>query len=473
MNAYLSSLADKKPCFDCHVGLGPGPCCGKVTPERYEQNVQKVQRFLNGKRREIIAELNEQMSCATEELNFEQAHRIHERIATIQNVADKQNIVSHLQINADVFGIFREETITGVYVFIVREGQIINTNEFVLNRGLDVKSEELLHMLMLRYYDDTTSIPHEVILAELPDDYETLRTWLTAKLNSMHGAKVNFEVPQRGDRKKILDLATLNAKHTLSRYKVRFNYEDTRKNEALLQLESALSMEHSPLRIECFDISTNHGTYTVASMVVFTNGGADKAQYRRFKVKTPLDEANDFLCMQEVLQRRYCQDKLNDKRFGSVPNLILLDGGKPQLSAAIQIFKEVDFDWQNRGITLAGLAKSDEEVFVARPGESSTDFERIILPDGAASLYLIKQVRDESHRFAITFHRQLRAKGMTKSILDEVAGLGPVRQKKLLKAIGGFKKLQHASLEQIKETHTIPADVAEELFAILKQYSSK
>lgn len=279
--------------------------------------------------------------------------------------------------------------------------------------------------------------------------------------------------PKKGDRKRFLDMANKNAEHTLQRYKAKFNYEDTRRNDALLQLESALGMSESPMRIECFDISTNHGTYTVASMVVFSGAMPDKSQYRRFKIKTQLSEANDYLCMKEVLKRRYCKKKLQDSKFGSKPQLILLDGGKPQLSAAIEVFNEIGFDWQNENVCLAGLEKSDEELIIPIVDNDTIAYHQVILPNGAASLYLIKHVRDESHRFAIEFHRQIRSKGMTKSILDDVPGLGKVRQKKILKAMGGFKKLCNASLEEIKDAKVMPVDIAEELFVVLKQYSHR
>lgn len=262
----------------------------------------------------------------------------------------------------------------------------------------------------------------------------------------------------------MLKMAELNAKHTLMRYKVRTGYDDKRINDALLQLESALAMEKSPMRIECYDISTIHGSYTVASMVSFSGGKPDKNSYRRFKIKTPLREANDFASMAEVLRRRFDAQRRNDKRFATKPDLILLDGGKPQLSAANKIFKEIGFDYDSEGIALAGLAKSEEELIVPFAGGK---YEKVILPDGSASLYLVKQIRDEAHRFAITFHRELRSKGMIASILDEVPGLGPVRKKALLRAFKSFKNLKNASLEEVKSKKVIPVDVADELFLIL------
>ena len=463
-DALLSANGNLRPCFDAHVGLGPGVCCALVTPEQYRSNVGRVARFLEGHRDEFLSELEDEMLDAAAELDFERAGRVKERIQAISALSDKQHAVSSRNLNADVIGLFREETIAGVHVFMVREGRIMNSNEFVLNRGSDVPDDDLLHAFLLRYYDTTTSIPHEVILRELPEDELAMSQWLTDKLASAHGAKVRFTAPKKGEKRELVELAEKNAQHTLLRYKVRTNYEDKRINDALLQLESALALEAPPHRIECFDISTIHGSYTVASMVVFTNGRPDKNQYRRFKIKTPLSEANDFLSMQEVMSRRYSDERMADERFGSKPDLIILDGGKPQLSAAMEMFAEMGRD----DIALCGLAKRDEELFV--PWQESGP---VVLPGGSASLYLVKQVRDEAHRFAITFHRELRGKGMTASVLDDVAGLGPVRKKALLKAFGSFRNLKTATLDELIESHAVPDEVAREVFLVLQQYNDR
>lgn len=464
IDAFLSSAKALRPCFDAHVGLGPGACFGNVTPEEYRENVNRVLRFLEGNRNEFIDEMTAEMMQAAEELDFERAGRLKERIDAMRSLEDKQHAVSSRDMNADVIGIFREETIAGVHVFIVREGRISNSNEFILNRGNDVPDDDLLRAFLLRYYDATASIPREVIVRDLPEDSETIAAWLTEKLSSAHGAKVRFSAPLKGEKHELLELAENNARHTLLRYKVRTSYEDQRANDALLQLESALALPAPPMRIECFDISTIHGSYTVASMVVFTNGKPDKSQYRRFKIKTPLDEANDFLSMQEVMRRRYSDERMADERFGSKPDLIILDGGKPQLSAAVEMFEEMHRD----DIALCGLAKRDEELFV-----TWQDTGPVVLPSGSASLYLVKQVRDEAHRFAITFHRELRGKGMTASILDDVEGLGPVRKKALMKHFKSFKALRAATLDELKAAPSIPASVAEEVYLVLQQYNEQ
>ncbi len=460
-NAFLNCEVER-PCFDAHVGLGPGACCGRIAPKEYAENVRRIERFLSGQHREFVDELTGEMQEAAAELDFERAARIKARIDTINGLADKQHAVSTRNLDADVVGLFREETVAGVHVFMVREGRIINSNEFVLNRGKDVPDDDLLHMFLLRYYDATTSIPHEVILRDEPEDREAMEAWLTSKLASVHGAKVRITTPQKGEKAELVGMAETNAKHTLMRYKVRTNYDDKRINDALLQLESALALDAPPMRIECFDISTLHGSYTVASRVVFTNGKPDKNQYRRFKIKTPLDEANDFLSMQEVMSRRYAPERMADERFGSKPDLVILDGGKPQLTAALAMFDEMGID----DIAMCGLAKRDEELFV--PWQ---DTGPVVLPSGSASLYLVKQVRDEAHRFAITFHRELRGKGMTASILDDVVGMGPVRKKALLSHFKSFRNLKSATLEEIKEARVVPAEVAEELYRVLQQYN--
>ncbi len=461
--AFLTS-GELRPCFDSHVGLGPGACCGLITPDEYHANVKRIQRFLAGNHNEFIAELTDEMREAASELDFERAGRLKSRIDTIKSLSQKQHAVTAQNMFADVIGFFREETITGVHVLMIREGRIINSNEFILNKGTNIIDEDLVHSFLLRYYDVSTSVPREVIMRALPEDSSTMSQWLTEKLANKHGAKVRFVAPEKGEKADLLNLAETNARHSLMRYKVRTSYDDQRLNKALLQLESALALEGPPRRIECFDISTNHGSYTVASMVVFENGKAVKNQYRRFKIKTPLDEANDFLSMQEVMQRRYAPERMRDQRFGSKPDLIILDGGRPQLNAALKMFEHMGV----HDIALCGLAKRDEELFV--PWKENGP---VVLPGGSASLYLVKQVRDEAHRFAISFHRELRGKGMTLSILDEVSGLGPVRKKALKREFKSFFRLKSASLEDLKAVKGVPEEVAAELYKVLRQYNDE
>lgn len=449
----LTCAQNGRPCFDFHVGRGPGVCAGAVSPEEYAANVRRVERFLSGHRSDVVRELREDMAQAAEELDFERAGRIKRRLEVISGLDDRQQVVFPSSVDIDVVGFFREETIAGACVFCVREGRVVRSCEFILDKGLDVSVEELTEGFLKRYYDETADIPSEVDVAVELADAELLGTWLAEK----RGRVCRLHHPQRGEKRHLLEMCERNARHALMRYSMRTGYADDRTNQALLQLESALALPAAPLRIECFDISTLHGNFTVASMVVFTNGRPDKSQYRRFKIRAELDEANDFVSMQEVLGRRYAPERMADERFGSRPDLLVVDGGKPQLSAALTQLNALGLD-----IPVCGLAKSDEEVFVP------WDDTPVVLPNGSASLYLIKQVRDESHRFAITFHRELRDKAMTISVLDEVPGVGPTRKRAIMRHFGSMKRLRAASAEDIAAVKGVPADVARAVWQTLQ-----
>ncbi len=458
----LEKVYSSRPCFDANVGLSPGVCAGLISPEEYALNIKKVERFLQGNRNEFLHELTQKMHQAADELNFEKAARIKGRIDAIEALSSKQRAVSVHNLDADVIGLYIEDTIAGVHILIIREGRIINSNEFMLSVGIEDLAEDVLRAFILRYYDSSTLIPKEIIVRTSFNDSSSIEAWLTEKKNDPHRAKVHVSIPQKGEKESLLRLSEQNAKHTLLRYKVRTNYDDSRINTALMQLESALALEAPPHRIESFDISTIHGSYTVASMIVFEDGKPNKSQYRRFKIKTPLDEANDFLSMQEVMQRRYSPERMKDERFGRKPDLILLDGGKPQLRAVMKMFDVMGID----DIALCGLAKRDEELFVPWQEE-----DPIVLPGGSASLYLVKQVRDEAHRFAITYHRELRKKGMSASILDEISGLGPIRKKALLNKYKSFKRIKALTLDELRSSRILPEEVAKELYIVLQQYN--
>ena len=448
-------LAGKcRPCFDYHVGRGPGVCCGAIDTVEYARHVRQVEDFLQGKRSAIVGELTDQMAEAAADLDFERAGRLKKRLQGLQALDVKQQVMFAPDVNMDLIGFYREETISCACVFVVREGRTVRSVEFVLDKGADVGEDELQASFVKRYYDETADVPAEVCLSIALADTDVIAGWLAEK----RGHAVRLHRPQRGEKKHLLDMAAANARHALMRYMVRTGYADDRTNQALMQLESALALDAPPMRIECFDISTLHGHFTVASMVVFTNGRPDKSQYRRFKIQTPLTEANDFVSMSEVLGRRYAPDRMADERFGSRPDLLVVDGGKPQLTAAMNQLAELGLD-----IPVCGLAKSDEEVFVP------WDETPVVLPSGSPSLYLIKQVRDESHRFAITFHRELRDKAMTASVLDDVPGIGPKRKRLLMREFGSLKRLREADEEAIAATPGIPAEVAHAVWQALHE----
>ena len=451
---------DGRACFDYHIGKGAGPCCAAITPDDYARHVERAERFLSGKRSEFAAELAAEMEEASANLDFERAARARDRLRAVESLAERQKATLSRPLDVDAVGFFREETIAAAHVLVVREGRVIVSNDFVLDKGLDVPESELARQFLVKYYDSTAEIPREVALAHpLPDDdARPLEDWLTGRLASPHGAKVHLVAPRRGDRRALVEMAAKNARHALMRYKVRTRYDEERIDTALLELESALALEGPPMRIECFDVSTLHGTNSVASMVVFTGGRPDTSQYRRFKIKGHFDEANDFEMMSEVLRRRYAPERLADGRFGSKPDLLVLDGGKPQLTAALSVLGELGID----DISVAGLAKRDEELFVEWLEDGP-----VVLPTGSASLYLVKHVRDESHRFAITYHRELRGKSMTASVLDDVEGIGPARKKALLSAFGSVKRMRAASVEELAAVDGISERLATELYTAL------
>lgn len=444
-----------KPCFDYHVGRGPGPCVGACTREEYAANLVRVERFLKGRHSEFEDELELRMRDASDDLDFERAARYKDRLLTIRSLNQKQKVVSSRSLDIDVVGFHREETIAAVHVFVVREGRVLVGNEFVLDKGLDVPVDDLIETFLVRYYDTVTDLPREVVVQCGLESPGPVEEWLS----EVRGARVKVTVPKRGEKKDLLELAEKNARHTLMRFKVRTRYDEERINSALLQLESALALPAAPLRIECFDVSTLHGSYSVASMVVFTNGRPDTAAYRRFRVRLDHGEANDFAMMSEVLGRRFSPERMDDERFGRRPDLLIVDGGKPQLTAARAVLDGLGLS----DIPVAGLAKREEELFV--PWSEAP----VRLPDGSTSLYLVKRVRDEAHRFAITYHRELRGKAMTASVLDDIPGVGPTRKKALLKAFRGIKRLRTATVDEIAAVPGIPLELAREIRLVFDQ----
>ena len=447
-----------KPCFDFHVGKGPGPCMGAVTREEYAERVGEVTAFLEGKRAGVAEDLEAAMREAAANLDYERAARLRNSLEAVRSVLEQQRVVSDRPLDIDVIGIEREETIAGVHLFIVREGRVLAGNEFVLDKGLDVPEAELVEGLLLRYYGQAPHIPREVVLPALPEDPELVEEWLSG----LRGSRVRLIVPQRGEKAALAGLAATNARFSLARYRHRTRYDEERLNRALVELESALALAAPPLRIECYDISTLHGRFSVGSMVVFSGGGADRQAYRRFRVRTPSEEANDVAMMREVLGRRFAPKRAGDARFGAMPDLVIVDGGKPQLTATVHALEELGVE-----IPVAALAKREEELFV--PGWD----DPVVLPAGSPSLYLVKRVRDEAHRFAIEYHRALRGKAMTASTLDDIPGVGPKRKKALLAAFKSMRRLALATLDEIAAVPGIPLETARDVHGAVHEAAQK
>lgn len=445
-----------KACFDYHVGKGPGPCVGAVTRSEYAQNVANVLAFLHGRQRGVADELERRMRRAAEDLDYERAARFRNQLDAIRRIEQRQTVVSARPLEIDVAGFFREETIAGVHVFVVREGRVLIGNEFVLDKGFDVGMDELVEGFLLRYYDEAGHVPREIILPALPESTSAIEEWLSGQ----RGSAVRLTLPKRGEKRRLLELAEVNARHTLMRHKVRTRYDDERINRALLELESALSLPRSPLRIECYDISTLHGRHSVGSMAVFTNGKPDSSAYRRFRVKRPDGTQDDVGMMGELLRRRFAVGRVDDQRFALArPDLVIVDGGTSQLAAASAALEAVGAP----ETPVAALSKREEELWL--PGRD----EPVLLPTGSASLYLVKRIRDEAHRFAVTYHRELRGRAMKASVLDDIPGIGPQRKKQLLKAFGSVRKMRDADVDEIASVPGIPHELARDIVAVLRQ----
>ncbi|HEY5517035.1 MAG TPA: excinuclease ABC subunit UvrC [Coriobacteriia bacterium] len=447
-----------KPCFDFHIGKGPGPCMGAVSREEYAATVALVEAFLDGRQSTVERDLERRMRDAAAELDYESAGRYRNRLDAVRSILEKQTIVSASGLDADVIGVFREETIAATHVLHVREGRVQGSSEFILDQGLDVSDVELIEAFLLRYYDDASHVPRQVLVSCLPAEPEPLETWLAQR----RGRKVTIERPERGERKRLLEMASTNARHALARYKFRTRYDEDRVNQALLELESALGLSAPPMRIECYDISTLHGRFSVGSMIVFEAGRADPSGYRRFRIRAETPESNDVAMMREVLQRRFVREAKEGARFARRPDLLVVDGGRPQLSAALAALADIGVT----GIPVVALAKREEELFV--PGWDAP----VVLPGGSPSLYLVKRVRDEAHRFAIAYHRELRGKAMTASILDEIPGVGPTRKQALVKAFGSVRRLRTATAEQIAAVKGVPLTLAGDIADFLATFDT-
>jgi excinuclease ABC subunit C len=437
-----------KPCFDYHVGKGPGPCVGTITPEAYAERVREVTAFLEGRHRGVAEDLEHDMREAAADLDYERAARLRNSLDAVRSVLERQKVVSDRPLDMDVIGIEREETIAGVHIFLVREGRVLVGNDFVLDKGLDVPECDLVEGLLLRYYGQAPYVPREIVVPALPEDAPAFEAWLT----EIRGTKVRLLTPQRGEKRSLADLAQTNARFTLARYRNRTRYDEERLNRALMELESALALPAPPLRIECYDISTLHGRFSVGSMVVFAGGRAERHAYRRFRVRMPAEEANDVAMVREVLSRRFARERAGDLRFGSIPDLVIIDGGRPQLEAARTALAEL-----NISVPLAALAKREEELFVPEW------VDPVVLPAGSPSLYLVKRIRDEAHRFAVEYHRVLRGKAMTASVLDDIPGVGPKRKKALLGAFRTMRRLTAASVEEIAAVPGVPLETARDV----------
>lgn len=454
-----------RPCLLYHIEKCAGPCIGAISQEDYDRLVDELIAFLDGDTQPVIDRLEAEMAAAAGELEFEVAARLRDRLASVHRAVEKQQMVADSGEDLDVVAVAGDELEAAVQVFFVRRGRVVGRKGFVLDKVMDLTAEEVVsHVLEELYYDEPPlGMPKTVLVPTLPDDIELYERWLSEH----RGSRVAVRVPQRGDKRQLMETVTRNATEEFQRHRLRRASDHNSRARALNELQDALSLPEAPLRIECFDMSHIQGTDYVGSMVVMTDGLPDKREYRRFKVRTVggnrIGDSDDFAAMEEVLTRRftnYLEDRARPVeergKFQYPPQLLVVDGGKGQLGVAVRVLESLGLEEE---IPVCSLAKQFEEVFV--PGRS----EPVRIPRQSEALFMLQRVRDESHRFAITYHRELRGKRMTTSVLDGIAGLGEVRRKRLVKELGGVKAVKAADLAQLKALTWLPDPVAEAVYA--------
>jgi excinuclease ABC subunit C len=490
----------KRPCLQYHIKRCLAPCVGYQTEVEYDRTIDEVVLFLEGKQESLLTRLQHEMSEAAEHLNFEAAARLRDRIVAVRRVTEEQKVVWKSRLDMDLVAIARAKGQACMQVFLVRGGKLIGQEHFILE-GVYEQSDALLTAEFLKqFYTARTAgtpdqqafsaariardnqapvpekrraktasaaaVPKELLVSALPEERATIETWLSG----VKGQRVRILQPQRGARVEYLRLVQKNAEQNLKAFLAHQEVQETAQARSLTDLADALELPEPPHRIECYDVSNIQGTNPVASMVVFVEGRARKSEYRKFKIQYDRGP-NDFAMMQETLRRRLRylrretdrtetpmeRELAKKEKFNKKPDLLLIDGGKGQLSAVVEVLEELDMT----GLVVAGLAKEHEWLYL--PNQS----DPIVLPSNSPAMHLIQRIRDEAHRFAVTYHRQRRAKSMTRSALDALAGVGPVRKKRLLTAFGSPAGIRRAGLDEIAAvkgmTPALAAKIKQEL----------
>jgi excinuclease ABC subunit C len=448
-----------RPCLLFHIEKCSGPCVGEVQPEVYADHVKQLISFLDGDTDAVVRGLQDEMAAASAALEFEKAARIRDRLGGVQRALEKQQMVGERDEDLDIIGIADDELEAAVQVFFVRKGRVVGRKGFIMDKVEELSPGGVVDRVLEEMYGDQPplGIPSQVLVPVVPDDAETYAEWL----RHLKGSIVQIRVPQRGDKKELQETVTVNAREEFVRHRMRRATDHNSRSRALSELQDALGLPEAPLRIECYDMAHLQGTDYVGSMVVMEDGLPNKREYRRFKVKD-VPGNDDYAAMREVLTRRlsaYIDERdqpvaergERPGKFAYPPQLLLVDGGKGQLGVAIEVVHELGLADE---IPVASLAKRYEEVYV--PGRS----EPILLSRGSEALFMLQRIRDEAHRFANTFHRELRGKRMVSSSLEGIAGLGDARAKRLVKEMGGVNAVKKASLEDLTVLSWLPEAVA-------------
>ena len=448
-------------CLNEHLGLCKGPCVAHISHDDYLALINGVADFFSGHSDVLRKQLEEEMRAASEALEFETAAAKRDQIRAIDTINNRQKATSNRSDNHDLVAMARNDLGAMVQIFFVRNGKIIGRESYPLHASKDDNDDEIFASFIKQFYLEQETVPRTIYIDRNFEDAALLEKLLSEK----HGFKVHFHKPQAGKIHALMDMVRRNAEEALAKRMVSGEVARARTEGALLDLQQYLGLERLPNRIECYDISNIQGTDSVASMVVFVAGKPMKSQYRHFKIKT-VEGPNDFASMHEVITRRFCHASeeiaggIRMGKFAWLPDLVIIDGGKGQLGYARRAMRETGYDY----IPTFGLAKEDELLF-----EEGRD-EPVVLPRQSNALYLVQRVRDEYHRFAITYHRSLRGKRQLASILDDIPGVGKKRKENLLTHFGSFSKIQSAGVHELAEVPGISQDLADTIYTYLKTH---
>ncbi|CAN5805618.1 excinuclease ABC subunit UvrC [soil metagenome] len=447
--------AQNRPCLLFHIEKCSGPCIGEVAAADYQEMVDGLATFLGGDTDAVLGALKEEMWEASNRQEFELAARHRDRVDDVRRAMLRQEVVTEKPENFDLISFHGDELESAFQILYVRQGRVVGRKGTVVDRVEELTDNELVGRVIRELYGDEVP-PREVLVSIEPAEIDLITAWLIER----RGSNVDLRVPQRGSKRRLLETTTMNAAEAFARHRLRRQKDHNARARALRSLQEELDLPEAPLRIEAYDISTLQGTNTVASMVVLEDGMPRPSEYRRFKIKT-VEGQDDFASMEETVRRRfraYLAERnkpLGEQgKFSYPPSLIVIDGGPGQLGRATKVLGELNLE-----IPVVGLAKRMEEVYM--PGKA----EPIRIARDAEALYLLQQVRDEAHRFAVTYHRQLRSKSMIDSILDEVPGIGAKRKGDLLRKFGSLKKIREASADELAVV--VPRGVADHLYSVL------
>ena len=445
---------DSRPCLEYHIKRCVAPCTGYASRNDYSEVIAQVVMFLEGNTKEIVSDLKTTMLEASDNLEFERAGALRDRLKAIEKVYEGQNVVGLGREELDVIGAAYGGEEAWVEIFFIRQGKLIGRDHFTMSGTREEDGQEILARFIEQFYSSASHVPRKILVPESITDKEMVAGWLETKRKG----PVEINVPQRGAKRRLIEMVTTNAAQGLEQLKLKWISDSTRMETAMSELQEELNLPRSPKRIECYDVSHIQGTNTVASMSVFQDGKPLSSNYRRFKIKSH-DGNDDFASMREVLSRRF--KRLKNARdggeenasFAAAPDLVLIDGGKGQLSSAVEVMLHLGL----QDIQLASIAKREEEIFLPDAAEP------VIMPKNSQGLFLLQRARDEAHRFAVTFHRNLRGKSSVKSALDLVPGIGPKRRKMLIRSFGSVKGIREASEDQLAAAPGMTAKIARQI----------